>query len=207
MLLPYPYIDINMDTLNMSNKINKKKPDEENPQKNTPFQIFSNDQQFSARVNSFADDIRRFESEISKYMVEVHKKYSIPFACLAFVILGIPLGIMSRGGGIGIGIGLSMGFFVIYWIFLMTGERLADRMLVTPFWSMWAANILIGVLGFYLTVRNSRETSMIDWSSISTKLNPFKRRISEAINIPTEKEEEGKPDQQELNTIKEDPKL
>jgi lipopolysaccharide export system permease protein len=87
---------------------------------------------------------------INSYYVEVYKKYSIPVACLVFVLIGAPLGILARRGSMGISIGISLGLFVLYWAFLIGGEDLADRSIIPAFWAMWSANILIGIVGLYL---------------------------------------------------------
>ncbi len=60
------------------------------------------------------------------------------------------MGIVAKRGGMGISIGISLGLFVIYWAFLIGGEDLADRGIIPPFWSMWAANILLTATGLYL---------------------------------------------------------
>jgi lipopolysaccharide export system permease protein len=104
------------------------------------------------------------ERQINQYWVEIHKKYAIPVACIIFVLVGAPLGIMAKRGGFGIAATLSLGFFVLYWAFLIGGEKLADRAILSPFWGMWGANILIGAMGLYLTVKIGRETIMINWS-------------------------------------------
>jgi len=101
--------------------------------------------------------IRSYYRSINSLMVEVHKKYSIPAACIVFVLIGAPLGIMTRKGNLGISGGISVVFFLIYWIFLIGGEELADRQYITPFWSMWAANIFVGAAGIYLTISSVRE--------------------------------------------------
>jgi lipopolysaccharide export system permease protein len=87
---------------------------------------------------------------VRQFMVEVHKKYSIPVACIAFVLIGAPLGILAKRGSMGISIGISLGLFVIYWAFLIGGEDLADRGIIAPWVAMWVANVLIGVAGIYL---------------------------------------------------------
>lgn len=97
---------------------------------------------------------------IRQFMVEVHKKYSIPVACIAFVLIGAPLGILAKRGSMGISIGISLGLFVIYWAFLIGGEDLADRAIVTPAVAMWAANVLIGMAGIYLIYIVSTEKSI-----------------------------------------------
>lgn len=101
---------------------------------------------------------------IDEYLVEIYKKYSIPFACIVFVLIGAPLGIISRRGGFGIAATLSLGFFVLYWSSLIGGEKLADRNLISPWFGMWAANIILGVFGIYLTLRMGRETPAINWN-------------------------------------------
>jgi lipopolysaccharide export system permease protein len=78
--------------------------------------------------------------------------------------MGAPLGIMARRGGFGIATSLSFGFFLLYWAFLIGGEKLADRDITSPFWGMWSANFLLGLLGIYLTLRIGKETVVIDWT-------------------------------------------
>jgi lipopolysaccharide export system permease protein len=82
-----------------------------------------------------------------KYMVEVHKKFSIPFACFCFVLVGVPLGVLAKRGGFGVGAGLSLAFFLMYWAFLISGEKLADRAIVPPSVAMWAGNAVLIVIG------------------------------------------------------------
>jgi lipopolysaccharide export system permease protein len=95
--------------------------------------------------------------QIRRLQVEYHKKLSIPFACVVFVLVGAPLGIRSRRGGIGIGAGTGILFFLVYYLFLVGGEQLGDRGLVSPLWAMWAPNVLFGGLGLFLTLSVSRE--------------------------------------------------
>ncbi len=92
-----------------------------------------------------------------KLDVEYHKKLSIPFSCLVFVLLGAPLGIRSRRGGIGIGAGIGILVFLIYYLFLVGGEQLGDRGIVTPAAAMWAPNVVFGGLGILLTLATVRE--------------------------------------------------
>lgn len=92
-------------------------------------------------------NIENNENSRSKYLVEIHKKYSIPFACLFFALVGVPLGVLARRGGFGIGAGLSLFFFLMYWAFLIGGEKLADRGLLSPGLAMWMGNIVLIIIG------------------------------------------------------------
>ena len=94
----------------------------------------------------------------------VYKSYAkSAAACLVFVLIGLPLGIMARRGGFGIAATLSLGFFLLYWSFLIGGEKLADRGFLSPTVGMWAANVLLALVGIYLTMRIGRETLVINW--------------------------------------------
>ncbi len=90
--------------------------------------------------------------KIDQYWVEIHKKTSIPFACIVFTLVGAPLGIRARRGGLAAGF-ISVGFFVFYYLCLVGGEQLADRGIADPWFSMWVPNILLGALGLVLTAQ------------------------------------------------------
>jgi lipopolysaccharide export system permease protein len=102
--------------------------------------------------------------QVNTYLVEIHKKYSIPAACLVFVFIGVPLGVMVRRGTFGVAATLSLGFFLAYWASLIGGEKLGDRGFMAPWLAMWSANILLGAIGIVLTVRLTKEIPMLSLS-------------------------------------------
>lgn len=95
------------------------------------------------------------QKQIDSYDVEIYKKYSIPFACLVFALIGAPLGYRVKRGGFGIAAGFSLLFFLLYWASLIGGEKLADRDLLSPFLGMWLVNIILGLFGLYLMFKSS----------------------------------------------------
>lgn len=112
----------------------------------------------SAKISGDMNRIGQYEKTIGKYEAEIHKKYAIPAVCVVFVLVGCPLGIISRRGNFGVAAGLCLVFYVIYWAFLMTGEDLADRGTFNPALCMWFGDIVIGVLGIVLTLRVNYES-------------------------------------------------
>lgn len=127
------------------------------------------------RIRSDFEINSSFELTNNKLLVEIYKKYSIPFACIVFVLIGAPLGIMARRGNMAVGGGISLVFFIIYWIFLIGGEELADRDMLSPFLSMWLANFIVGFFGIYLLVRTVKESSFIKFDFF-TRLLPKRFR-------------------------------
>ena len=86
-------------------------------------------------------------------LVELNKKFAIPFACLAFALVGIPLADSFRRGGRGASFALSLGIIVVYYVFLTTGETWATEGKVSPGLAMWAANIFLIALGALAALR------------------------------------------------------
>lgn len=108
------------------------------------------------RSRGFIDDRRRtveWEAQrADRYRVEIHKKYSIAVACLIFVLIGAPLGLSIRRGGLGVIGGVALGIFMFYWVTLVQGEKLADRGYLAPWVGMWIANVIMGLLGLWLVM-------------------------------------------------------
>tara|TARA_B100000575_G_scaffold294516_1_gene310987 strand:+ start:25758 stop:27161 length:1404 start_codon:yes stop_codon:yes gene_type:complete len=92
---------------------------------------------------------------IQRYWVEIHKKFSIPFACIIFVLLGAPIGILTRKGNVGYAAIIASILLTVYWISVIQGEKLADRLYVSPFWGMWTFNLLYIIVGLLLLVHLS----------------------------------------------------
>jgi lipopolysaccharide export system permease protein len=86
-------------------------------------------------------------------MVEIHKKFSIPIACIIFVLLGAPIGMYTRKGNLGYAALIGTVFLTFYWISIIQGEKLADRLYISPFVGMWFSNILLGLIGTYMIIK------------------------------------------------------
>ena len=87
-----------------------------------------------------------------QFEVEIWKKYSLPAACVIFVLIGVPLAVRYHRGGISMVVGVSFLVFTAYYVALIGGESIADQELLSPFWAMWAPNVLflaVGVAAFY----------------------------------------------------------
>ena len=105
-------------------------------------------------------DKSQIESNVkltNKYLVELHKKFSIPIACIVFILIGAPLGIITKKGKFSISMAMSLIFFLIYWVFLIAGENFADKGKIDPVLSMWLPNIVLLVVGIYLNIKINKE--------------------------------------------------
>ena len=101
----------------------------------------------SSQFNSYRMQVQSARSQASRFAVEIHKKASIPAACIVFVLIGAPIALRWPLGGVALVVAVSFGVFVAYYVALVGGEELADSLILSPFWSMWAPNVLFGLIG------------------------------------------------------------
>jgi LPS export ABC transporter permease LptG/LPS export ABC transporter permease LptF len=95
--------------------------------------------------------------DVRRHAVEIHKKFSLPFACWVFVFLGLPLGVSTRKGGRTSGFTLSIVIIFLYYVMITAGENLAIKGRVAPWLGMWGADIVFAALGAWLFLTSSRE--------------------------------------------------
>jgi lipopolysaccharide export system permease protein len=113
------------------------------------------------KIGTLKAQVNSYRRRMRSLAVEAHKKVALSFACIVFVLIGIPIGARTRDSSAGGGLVVSILFFAIYYAFLSAGEKLADRGFIQPSLSMWAANIVLGGVGLYLFIRADRELPFI----------------------------------------------
>lgn len=123
----------------------------------------SNTRSVQSSLQSAESSIQWKIERIAQYQVEIWKKLSIPVGCVIFVLIGAPLGMLTRKGNIGFNTILCTVLFTYYWITLIQGEKLADRLIISPFLGMWFGNITLGILSIFLMIRVTTEWRVGDF--------------------------------------------
>jgi len=93
----------------------------------------------SGRADAGPDAVAR----ATYYEVEVQKKYALAAASLVLALAGAAIALRFPRGDARLVIAASSVVFTAYYACLITGEALADRMVVSPFIAMWTANALL----------------------------------------------------------------
>jgi len=93
-------------------------------------------------------------------LLQLHKKFSIPVACIAMGLLAVPLGIQARHSNKAFGIGLGLFFFLLYYMLLSIGRAFGESGSYPPAIGMWMPNVVLGSVGMYLLLRTAREKAV-----------------------------------------------
>jgi lipopolysaccharide export system permease protein len=90
-------------------------------------------------------------------LIELHRKFSLPCACLVFGLVAIPLGIQPARAVRSRGFAVSLGLIFLYYLLLSTGETMAEKGALSPAVALWMPNGVFALLGIALFAAASRE--------------------------------------------------
>jgi len=103
---------------------------------------------------------------------ELHKRLSIPFACLIFGLIGAPLGIRKSRSGKSAGIAIALLVFLIYYVVLAIGMNLSKTGQLAPALAYWIPNLIMTLLSIVFLFKKGRE---IDFSIFSIFVETYYR--------------------------------
>lgn len=97
------------------------------------------------------------EQQQSTGRTEINKRFSFPFACLAFALIGVPLGVTAHRRETSIGFAMGLIVAITYFIFIIAGDALRAKPSFHPELFVWAPNVLFLLLGALLFRRLARQ--------------------------------------------------
>ena len=89
--------------------------------------------------------------------VEFYKKFSIPFASIAFILLAVPLGIRHKTEGKFSGVVYSLVIFISYYVMVALTENVGRVYMLSPFLITFTPDILFSLAGIYAVKRLNHE--------------------------------------------------
>ena len=110
-----------------------------------------------AELQRKIEELRKGKKSFYHPLQVLYEKFSLPFACLVFGLIAIPLGIQSRPSSKFWGFILSLGVILTYYVFLTFGQILAKNNEIPLPIALWAPNIFIGILGVYMLYKTAND--------------------------------------------------
>ncbi len=128
-----------------------------------PLQALYSEYMNTGRLTSFTmDELKKEElttpnpKRALRVRVEISRRFSISFACLAFTLIAIPLGITAHRKETSVGFALSIALAFTYFFFILIARSLQENAQAYPVLLMWVPNILFITLGIFLFSRMAR---------------------------------------------------
>jgi lipopolysaccharide export system permease protein len=119
----------------------------------TPAQIQQSqippEQRSLSDLNRLIKSLSPKSPEKVRYLIDLHGKFSMPFAGFILALLGIPLALRPQRRSNAAGFGLCLLFILIWWILYMFGTSMSRMGLISPFIGAWLANFVMAGYGIY----------------------------------------------------------
>jgi LPS export ABC transporter permease LptG/LPS export ABC transporter permease LptF len=116
-----------------------------------------------------------------RFLIELHKRFSYPAACLVLMLVGVPLGVTSRRGGKSSAWVFTILLVVLYYSMSLVGIAMGRQNWIPTFLAVWSANILFAGFGIFLLWQMASGgivlATIAAWSAGSSKprfANPVK---------------------------------
>jgi lipopolysaccharide export system permease protein len=115
-----------------------------------------------AELRSFLKDSTAKDEDYFKAEIALHRRFSIPVACLALGLLAFPLGIQSKSTKRSYGVILSLFFFLLYYLMLTAGYAFGETGIYPPVIGMWLPNLVMAGIGLVFSHSNGPGTNLKD---------------------------------------------
>ena len=114
------------------------------------------------KLNVQASRLRNQNLMITRYKIEVNKKYAQAFACLVMFLIGAPLGAIIKKGGLGVPVIISIVFFILYYVMSITGKKWAEEGVITPFMGIWGYSYILLPVGFFFLRQAKNDARLLE---------------------------------------------
>ena len=93
-------------------------------------------------------------------LLELHRRFSIPFGCFALGLLAVPLGVQAKSAKRSFGLVLGLVFFLLYYLLMSVGKVYGETGAYPPLIGMWLPNVIIAGVGVYFLIRTANERTL-----------------------------------------------
>ena len=125
------------------------------------------------------DDYQRY---IRRHQIELHRKFTLAFACLIFFFIGAPLGAIIRKGGLGMPVVVSVVLFIFYYIIDNTGYKMAREALWPAWAGMWLSSFVLLPIGAFLTYKAATDSSLLNPEAWVKAIETIKQKLNISEN-------------------------
>jgi lipopolysaccharide export system permease protein len=123
-----------------------------------------------------ADELDSKQSNITRFTIEWHRKFTLSIACFILFLIGAPLGAIIRKGGLGMPIVVSIIFFLFFHITSITGEKFSKEGVILPSEGMWIAPLILLPVGILLTYKATKDSALFDIDAYLNFLRKLQRK-------------------------------
>ncbi len=129
-------------------------------------------------IETSGTEIENRKTEIRYHKIELHRKFSLSMACFVLFFIGAPLGSIIRKGGLGMPLVVAIIFFLMFHLLNMFGEKFVKESIMSPFFGMWLAVLVLTPVGIFLTYKAMHDSQLFNKEFYNRAIKKMKAYFS-----------------------------
>jgi lipopolysaccharide export system permease protein len=102
---------------------------------------------------------------LTEHSIAIHKRFTLPTACILLFVIGAALGSIIRKGGLGMPFIVAITFFIIYYFMNTIGENITKENVVSVPLGMWFPSVILAMIGIFLTIKANNDSPLMSKDS------------------------------------------
>lgn len=121
-----------------------------------------------------------------RHAIELHRKFTLSFACLVFFFIGAPLGAIIKKGGIGTPLVISVLLFVFYYMIDNVGFKMARDGKLEVWLGVWLSSAVLLPLGVFFTYKAVGDSTVFNADAYTRFFNRLRGKLPQRTLEPKE---------------------
>ncbi|MDO5655804.1 MAG: LptF/LptG family permease [Flavobacteriaceae bacterium] len=128
-------------------------------------------------------EIQNRNKNMARHVLVLVRNFSNALMCIAFFLIGAPLGAIIRKGGVGMPVVVAIIIFILFYLVYMYSENLAKNGILDPYWAAWLPVVVFFPMGIFFTYKAMTDSELFN---IESYLKPFQKLFAIFGNKKTE---------------------
>ena len=100
--------------------------------------------------------------QLYNHRISWHEKVALPVSIMIFFLIGAALGAIIRRGGLGMPVVVSVLFFVVYYVMMIFGRKMAGEGTLSAFAGMWMSSFILFPVAVFLTYKATNDSNLFN---------------------------------------------
>jgi lipopolysaccharide export system permease protein len=100
--------------------------------------------------------------DLYDHRIAWHEKVALPFSIMIFFLIGAALGAIIRRGGLGMPVVVSVVFFVIYYVMMIFGTKMAKEGTLQAWQGIWMSSVILFPIAVFLSFKATNDSNLFN---------------------------------------------
>lgn len=133
------------------------------------------------KLKTLVDEIAYEQKELREYEAEKNQRLASAVACIIMFLIGAPLGVLIRRGGIGIPLLIAITFVLLYYVVEIFSIRWVKIGILGSISGPWAPNLILSPFALFFLWQAQQDTRLLDWDAHRVRFEKLIKYLTKTV--------------------------